>query len=652
MRFQYGKQDWKTLKRGEENCYLMTNGLGGFSSLSLIASCSRNDQAVLMACVHSPNNRYNMIHRLEETITIGDTTYMLSSQDFQCHKTNENGYVYQSGFVFEDYPIWSYLVEGVEVTRKIVLMQGKNNVGISYEIQNRSGKAVTLKVTPQLQFVPKGVRLPIEQEFIFEEQETGYAITSNNQTLYLQTNGACKEIEKCFCDKLYYSSDVADGKIPLGRSAANHEIIFTVDADVKDTLEMVYGMESELPTVAEITENVVTYRKQLHEKAGFTNPIADQLAVSADQFISYRASTGKQTILAGFPFFEDWGRDTMIALMGCCLSTKRYEEATAILETFMFYCKKGLMPNIFPEGTADPGYNTVDAALLLLIAVNEYYTRTQDKEFVKRAYPVMKEIVDWYKKGTDYNIHMDEDGLIMAGGGYDQVTWMDVRVENILPTPRHGKPVEINAYWYNGLRIMEHFCTFIPEEADKASEYASLAEKVKESFTAKFWNEEAGCLKDVLSDTPADTQIRCNQIWAVSLPYSLLPRDKEIQVVETVFRKLYTPYGLRTLAPEDAQYHPFYGGAPLDRDLAYHQGTVWPFPMGGYYLAYLKVHDYSEEAKAYVLTQLSHLEGALREGCAGQLPEIYDGENPTESKGCFAQAWSVGELLRVYEAIQ
>lgn len=271
-------------------------------------------------------------------------------------------------------------------------------------------------------------------------------------------------------------------------------------------------------------------------------------------------------------------------------------------------------------------------------------------EFVKEAFPVMKEIITWYQKGTDFGIHMADDGLIMAGQGYDQVTWMDVRVEDILPTPRHGKPVEINAYWYNALRIMELFAPVCDTENNV--DYFSQAAKVKESFCRQFWNEESGCLKDVISGTEADNQIRCNQIWAISLPFSLLSKEQEKQVVETVFRKLYTPYGLRTLDPDDAQFRPFYGGAQLDRDLAYHQGTVWTFPMGGYYLAYLKVNDYSEEAKAYVEEQLLAMEAALREGCIGQLPEIYDGENPVSSKGCFAQAWSVGEILRVYDALR
>ncbi len=645
MKFVYGKQDWKSFERGEENCYLMTNGLGGFSSLSMIGSCSRNDQAVLMACLHAPNHRYNMIHRLSETLELQEKSFFLSSQDFQDQRGREEGYRYQTKFCYEDYPQWTYLVEGVEVVRTIALMQGCNTVGISYHIRNRSTEDAVLRVTPHLQFVPKGQRLSTKQEFTM----TAEKIISNGQTLYYQTNGTCEQMPTSFCEVLYYADDIRDGKMALGRSAMNHEITFCVEAGKEDTLEIVYGTEFTLPKMDEIISGLVEYRNSLRKQAGFEDPIAEMLAVSANQFISYRSSTAGQTILAGFPFFEDWGRDTMIALPGCCLATKQYDTAESILKTFMAYCQKGLMPNLFPEGTEAPGYNTVDAALLFILTVYEYYQRTKNQVFVKSAYPVMKEIIEWYQKGTDFGIHMDEDGLIMAGQGYDQVTWMDVRVEDILPTPRHGKPVEINAYWYNALRIME---IFKKQESTDTFDYGALAEKVRTSFKQQFWNDEAGCLRDVISDTAADTQIRCNQIWAVSLPFSLLSEEEEKQVVETVYRKLYTPYGLRTLAPEDPQFHPFYGGAQLDRDLAYHQGTVWTFPMGGYYLAYLKVNGYSKEAKAYVKEQLSYMESALREGCVGQLPEIYDGENPIDSKGCFAQAWSVGEILRVYDALR
>ena len=640
---------------------------------------------MLMACVKSPNHRYNMIHRLEEILTFPSdrTQITVSSQDYKpvsenhseaeggdldirknaetessgndvyagCGSTpdcargsREEGYLCQTEFSYEDYPLWSYLTEGVEIRKTVVLQQGANGVGISYEIRNHSGREVTLRVLPHLQFVPKGALLDRAQTFRIE----GQSILSEGKRLYCETNGCFRELSPVFYDNLYYAYDVCDGRRETGCTLVNHEITFTVPSGERKTLELVYGMAPELPTVEEMCREIRKAREGLERQAGFSEETAKTLAVNAGQFISYRASTAKQTILAGFPFFEDWGRDTMIAISGCCLATRQYETAKSILQTFRAYCRKGLMPNLFPEGEEAPGYNTVDAALLFILAVYEYYRKTKDSVFVKSMYDTMAEIVDWYRRGTDYGIRMDADGLILAGRDYDQVTWMDVRVGDILPTPRHGKPVEINAYWYNALRIMEEFRKLCPE---KAEDYGSLAAKVKESF-GQFWNEDAGCLKDVLSGTKADGQIRCNQIWAVSLPFSVLSPEREKQVVETVFRRLYTPYGLRTLDPEDGEFRPFYGGAQLERDLAYHQGTVWVFPLGGYYLAYLKVHGYSREAKEHVKRQLECMEAALREGCVGQLPEIYDGKNPVSSKGCFAQAWSVGEILRVYDALK
>ncbi len=628
--------------------------------MSMIGSCSRNDQAVLMACLHSPNYRVNMIHRLEEWLDLGGKRYAISSQDYQRHAERECGYRHQTRFSFEDYPQWHYLVDGVEIVRTIALMHGNNTVGVTYEIRNRSNREARLSVRPHLQFVPKGTRLSQKQEFTLSYEtinaKTTGKILSNNRRLSFRTNASLSKLPPKFCDTLYYADDVKDGKMELGRTMVNHELSLQAPPGEMVVLEMVYGVDVVLPDMGQILESIKSYRDDWRKRSGFQDETALALCAAASQFISYRASTTKQTILAGFPFFEDWGRDTMIALVGCCLSTKRFQMAEDILRTFMLYCRKGLMPNLFPEGKDAPGYNTVDASLLFIIAVYEYYLRTKDAMFVESAYPVMAEIIQWYEAGTDYGIHMDEDGLLLAGAGLDQVTWMDVRVGDILPTPRHGKPVEVNAYWYNALRVMEFFQK--THAADR-KDYGAMAKRAHQSFLEKFWNEEAGCLKDVVTQEASakggmcpDGQIRCNQIWAVSLPFSLLPRDMEQKVVETVFQKLYTPYGLRTLDPEDEEYRPFYGGAQLDRDLAYHQGTVWTYPLGGYYLAYLKVHDDSEEAVAYVKGQLSDIEAALREGCVGQLAEIYDGEDQSASKGCFAQAWSVGEILRVYERLE
>lgn len=306
--------------------------------------------------------------------------------------------------------------------------------------------------------------------------------------------------------------------------------------------------------------------------------------------------------------------------------------------------------NLFPEGTAKPLYNTVDAALLFINAVYLYYKKTGDGAFVKSALPVMREIIEWYKKGTDFNIHMDDGGLIAAGGGLWQVTWMDVRWEDILPTPRHGKPVEINAYWYNALRVMGE----LDEKEGKQDEI--LAEKVKKSFLEKFWNEDRGCLNDVVTEgadgnlsVTANTQIRCNQIWALSLPFVMPNQRQAEKIIETVQIHLYTPWGLRSLSPEDADFHPAYGGSQYERDMAYHQGTVWAFPLGAYYVARLKfAENKAEEAKA-VLSDMRAVTAAMAEGCRGQLAEVYDGMIPDTSKGCFAQGWSVGEILWAYK---
>lgn len=645
MKFIYGKQDWLTFERGEETCFLMTNGLGGFCSLTAIGSCARNEHGLLMACEHAPNRRVQMIQRLEDTLTLGGQTVPLSSQDFGDRALREDGRACQAGFTFRDYPQWTYQVQGAEVVKRAALMPGENAVALTYEINNRSRKEAVLRVTPHLRFVPKGEELAPGQRFVLEKD----SVVSNGRRLYFQTNGEVLPLPQALRGPFQFAQDAMDGKPAAGWAAVNHCIELSVPPGESRVLEAVYGTALPLPAAAEIFARLEEQNRALEGQAGFEDGAARALVRAAGQFLSRRESTGGQTILAGFPFFEDWGRDTMIALPGCLLSTGRYGEARSVLETFLAYERDGLVPNLFPEGGQAPRYNTVDAALLLVNCVWLYWQRTGDAAFVKQAFPVLERIAAAYQRGTRHAIRMDDDGLISAGEGLDQVTWMDVCVDGILPTPRHGKPVEVNAYWYNALCILRELA---PLAGADGAEYAALSERVKESFGSKFWMEDKGYLRDVISGTDADEQLRCNQIWAVSMPFSILPPERERQVVEAVFEKLYTPYGLRTLAPEDPEFRPFYGGDRLERDLAYHQGTVWAFPLGGYYLAYLKVNGYSRQSRDTVRRQLEAISSALREGCAGQLPEIYDGRDPVISKGCFAQAWSVGELLRVYEALE
>lgn len=655
MKFIYGTQNWASMERGQENCYLLTNGLGGFSSASMTGSNTRNDHALLMACTHAPNHRYNLIHRLKEQLVWdcedGDQTrepVFLSSQEYVHEERNEDGYLYLSGFCFEDYPEWTFDVHGVEITKEIAMKQGENLVAVTYRIDNQSAATVSLLVTPQLQFTPKGAGTCRSQKFTLEDG----CIASDGLTVFFQTNGEVCSFPQMFTEGLYYAYDACDGRVCEGNTHANHRIETRVSGHTYKVMEILYSTKEIHTTAARVFQEAADWRRELVRVSGMKQEVAKMLVKSANQFIAERESTGGKTILAGFPFFEDWGRDTMIALTGCCITTGQLETAKSILRTFSAYCKDGLMPNLFPEGHNQPQYNTADAALLYIHAVYRYIRKTKDLSFLQEIWPVMQEIICCYKKGTHYGIHMDTDGLLAAGEKSDQVTWMDVRIGEILPTPRHGKPVEINAYWYNALRMMEEFAGLLQYTADTAYDYAALAEQTRKSFREQFWNGKQNCLKDVLSGTDADEQIRCNQIWAVSLPFSILNAEQERQIVDTVFEKLYTPYGLRTLDPADGQFHGKYSGSQMERDLAYHQGTVWVFPLGAYYLAYLKTRSYAKEARQKVAARLEVLESALREGCIGQLPEIYDGSRPSFSRGCFAQAWSVGEILRVYEVLE
>lgn len=658
MQWIYGKQDWKTLERGQENCFLMTNHLGGFSSVTMLGSVTRNDHALLMACTKAPNHRYNMLHCMTEKIKIGEKEYVFSSQEFADGRT-DRGYKYLSCFSYEDTPAWRFQVEGVEICKEMAMKRDVNAIGIRYRIVNRGKERCVVNLTPFFQFTLKGemmeknqkISKSWEKDIVDKKKCIRGKLSSNGITLYFRTNGEVQDISEK-TEIFYYDYDACDGRRKYGQAIANHKISIDVEPSSEKELDIIYEMELSEDTAEQMISEMKGYRKRICKEAGYQSEIARMLSKSADQFIAKRESTGGETILAGFPFFTDWGRDTMIALPGLCISTKRYDVAKSILRTFAANEKNGLMPNLFPEGESQPMYNTVDAALLFINCVYLYYCAERDEDFVREMYPVMERIVEKYCCGTEFGIHMDTDGLLLAGEGLAQVTWMDVRVGEILPTPRHGKPVEVNAYWYNALRIMEIFADIVGSTDAKATGYKKMSERVKESFEKKFWMGEKGYLRDVISGTKADEQMRCNQIWAVSMPFTMLDREKEMHIVDAVFEKLYTPYGLRTLEKNDSEFHPIYKGTMYERDMAYHQGTVWNFPLGGYYMAYLKVNDYSEKAKSIIREQLMVMESVLREGCIGQIPEIYDGGNPVSSKGCFAQAWSVGEMLRVYEAIE
>lgn len=640
----YGRQDMPDLSRAQENCFLLTNGLGGYASLSTAFSMTRSDHGLLVSARTAPNDRVTLVARLQEQLLHGATEYTLSTQQFADNTPAEEGYRYLSSLTVGDIPRWQYDVCGICVTRELAMAFEQNATAVVYTVENRTQLPCTLVIHPWILGFEKG-HAPLKPWAISCKD---HCITTGDQAIHLTTDGERSPEQPSFALQAY-THDAPDGRPEKGLTGNVCSIRVVVQPGEKRTCRIVFSDKVGTADAEKIFAAHQHRMDTLRRQSILQDSSALQLVCAADAYIAQRASTGGKTILAGYPFFGDWGRDTMIALPGCTLSTGRFEDAKSILRTFFAYEKDGLVPNLFPEGEQEPMYNTVDAALLLINVVYLYIRKTGDTDFIREAWPVLERIIACYCKGTHHGIHMDQDGLICAGEGLDQVTWMDVRVGEILPTPRHGKPVEINAYWYSALHVMAEFADTLGLDS---TPYTALAQTVRNSFLRAFWMEDKRCLRDVISGTSADEQIRCNQIWAVTQPFTMLTAEQEHAVVDTVYAHLYTPCGLRTLSPDDPQYHGVYAGVQKERDMAYHQGTTWVFPLGAYYLAYLKVHGYSTAAARAVRNALIPMEATLREGCTGQLPEIYNGDAPAFSRGCFAQAWSVGEMLRVYEALE
>ena len=666
MRFEFDTKNWTSIAEGEKDCYLLTNGLGGYSSLSIIGAAARGDQALLMSAKKAPNVRMHLVTNILEKLVIDGQEYILTSQRMKSGVDYE-GFRYLEKFVYDDFdenaPAWTFQVDQVTVTKYLLMVHDENTVAVKYGIDNPTGKNVALELIPLWRFTSKKEDFDTSQKIEGYTIEScnadakanrpgqSYCITGGEIRLYLTTNANLHTQEPRLFGEMYFSQDERDGRVAYGKAFSN--CVIREQISIKNDICVIFSTQyydgSDVQALYEQFEQQNKVRReQLLAQADLSSELGRQLVLSADAYVVRRESTGGMSIIAGYPFFEDWGRDTMISLAGATMVTGRFEECKSILRTFAKYVKNGLLPNLFPEGGENPMYNSADAPLLFVNAVYEYMEYSGDTAFKDEILPVLGQIIDAYKNGTDFHIKMDSDSLIMAGADLEQLTWMDVRVGDFLPTPRHGKPVEINAYWYSALMVMH--------KLTQKAEYQQLAEQVKVSFQEKFWNEDEQCLKDVLSGGADENQIRCNQIWALTMPFTMLPVEKEALIIKKVKDELYTTVGLRTLSKGDPDFHCIYIGPMEERDRAYHQGTVWAYPLGAYYRACIKYAgkcmDITE--KDHIRTELKQgfdvLASWLKEGCVSQIAEIYDGETPTVSRGCFAQAWSVAELLRaVYD---
>lgn len=662
--YQYTQKDWTTFKEGIKREWAVTNGIGGYAGSSMIGAHSRTHQGYLIASLHAPIERYLVFSKINETATVGTSTVSFeTSQHCASGKTvYTEGQKFLTSFIYDGSVHYTYETDNFSFEKHITLKRNANVCAVSYEL-TAGDSDCTFTLTPLFNYrehsessTPDTLRFDT-----FTEDRTFYLVPEKNKDIAIRfqtSEGTFSERETVYdIDmQLQIEVDLETDGLDCHYCPVDLSIAVPANTTKKVSILCSIGDVNERPAPVSATEAFSILEEnarchaELFEKAGYHDSFANQLVLASDQFLTYRESTKMMTVLAGLPWFTDWGRDTMIAFTGLTLCTKRFKEAEEILLTFARYIRHGIVPNMFPDDNMPPLYNTVDASLWYFYAVYQYlhYNPAAEAEaFVKeQIFPHLKEIISAYEKGTDFSIYMEDDGLIHAGSGLDQITWMDVRVGDWVATPRHGKPVEINALWYNALRIMESLCEKFDEDA---SAYRTRAEQVKESFNAKFWDSANQCLFDVVDGDEPDDHIRPNQIYAVSLPFSLLPEEQEKAVVALVEKELFVGCGLRSLAPDHPDYHGIYCGALAKRDAAYHQGTAWGFLLGGFFSAYMKVNHHSSSAAENAVHMLEPLRKHLSDsGCIGSISEIFDGDTPHNPRGCYAQAWSVGEVLRCY----
>lgn len=622
--------------------WLETNGIGGFASGTIAGANSRRYHGLLTAAMRPPLGRLTLVSKIEETVIVGGETYEISSNQYP-GSIDPRGFEYLTSFRLDPFPIWTYSVGGVEIEKRVFMVHGRNATVVTYKVIGKKAKA-TLTLRPMLAFVDyhhlQHEQNDIDPNFSERDGQIEMRPFTDTPTLLVSHNGTGVEQTGHWYRNFEYAIEQERG------FDFNEDLFqpFEITFDLKNSASVIFSTDDELTAkdAAALEKQEIKRRKALIKTAEAKTDVEQRLVLAADQFIVQRGEG--HTVIAGYPWFSDWGRDTMIALPGLTLATGRPEIARGILLEFAKSTSEGMIPNRFPDAGEIPEYNTVDATLWYFEAVRAYIETTDDIGFVREnLYPTLAEILAWHLRGTRYNIHVDTDGLLYAGSPEHQLTWMDAKIGDLVITPRTGKPVEIQALWYNALCTMAGLAERFGDDEDRAR-YVSMAELTKQSFNAVFWNEDEQCLYDVIENGTRDASVRPNQIFAASLHHSMLDDDRARKVVDNVERQLLTPVGLRSLSKSDSKYVHVYIGSSFDRDSAYHQGTVWAWLIGGFINAYRRVYPDSEERVAEIL---SGFESHLNEAGVGQISEIFDAEPPHTPRGCPAQAWSVAEVLRI-----
>jgi len=649
--------------------WLVTNGLGGYASGTILGVCTRRYHGMLIAALPAPLGRVVMLNHLGERLKLPDKRFVHFGGE---ERARGNLTLHGVGRLVEfrletGLPVWLYDMEGFRLEKRLLLVHAQNTVHITYRLISGPDR-VRLSLRPSVHFRPHEapVNVPFAGEHVLTAVENRFELAAGTQLppLRMRAFGERKTftIEAKTEPELLYRIEQSRGYESMGDLFCPG--YFQVDLAPGESATLAASTESWDSINAVKPEDAwpaeLERRRRLLVKApeAARTGVGAELVLAADQFIITPAGRGEEaarakasgdevrTVIAGYHWFTDWGRDTMISLEGLTLSTGRKREAGYILRTFAHYVKDGLIPNLFPEGGKEGLYHTADATLWYFHALHRYLEATDDRETLRILMPKLQSIVEHHTKGTHFGIGVDaRDGLLRQGAEGYQLTWMDAKVGDWVVTPRRGKAVEINALWYNALKLMEGWTRDEQGEAD-AKPLGDLAERARESFHRRFWYADGGYLYDVVDgETGDDSACRPNQILAFSLEHPILDHERWQPVLDVVRERLLTPVGLRSLAPGHPDYKPKYYGDLRSRDAAYHQGTVWSWLLGPFLDAWLKLHpDDKAQARSFLAGLVEH----LNEGCIGSISEIFDAEKPFTPRGCIAQAWSVAEALRCW----
>ncbi|MGO8946374.1 MAG: amylo-alpha-1,6-glucosidase [Ktedonobacterales bacterium] len=661
----FGREICGDLADGLRREWLVTNGLGSYASGTVSGINTRSYHGLLVAALNPPVDRTVLVGGLVEWVTYDGHRYPLSASEYASGTIDPQGYRYIQSFALEGMvPVWIFALGDALLERRIWMTNGANTTHVLYRRLRGSGD-MRLEITPLVTYrgfhslsSGQGWQPGVEAS---SQEATIYAFDGAVPFKLVASDGTFAPGGAWWWNFKYRAeterglNDHGDLYAPgtfstYLQSGGRFALTLTTDTSQR-------GFDG--TALSDIRQRQL----QLLRTAGVENahPVVQQLTLAADQFIVQRQTAPgdasiaptpggeSKTVIAGYHWFNDWGRDTMISLRGLTLATGRPEDAANILRTFARYVQDGLLPNNFPDRSGViPGYNTADATLWYVVSLYSYVKSTGDEALLNELLPVLKDIVAWHTRGTRYHIGVDpEDGLLHAGEPGVQLTWMDAKVGDLVVTPRIGKPVEINALWYNTLRILTELVATLGDN-QAADQYRIQSERVRASFLARFRRPDCAYLADVVDGPYGDDfTMRPNQIFAVSLPFPLLQGAEAAPVVDAVGRVLLTSYGLRSLSPDDPAYHGTYTGNGYQRDTTYHQGPVWTWLLGAFAEAHY--HTYGDPAAALVL--LAPCEDHLRDAGLGTISEILEGDPPHLPKGCIAQAWGVAEILRMWRQL-